>query len=112
MEKDKPIGRQLAELADNEKFLKFAEQHAMDPMFRKALHAAGELTRSGDGMENVTSRKLISLEEKLNKAVMMRTLNAPTDEQLQSLKESMEKQGKGDQVLDTVLKNQEQLAVG
>ena len=108
LEKDKPIGRQLAELADNEKFLKFAEQHAMDPMFRKALHAAGELTRSGDGMENVTSRKLISLEEKLNKAVMMRTLNAPTDEQLQSLKESMEKQGKGDQVLDTVLKNQEQ----
>lgn len=109
LDPERNLGEQVAELCEQEKFRTIAAQNAMNPLFRKGLHAVTAMASSPEaGQSTPASRKLVELEEQINNSLMERTLQPPTDAQIQSLQQELVKQGKGEQTLHALLVNQEQ----
>ena len=106
LDEDKPLPEQLAELSKKKEFQELAREHVMDPLFRKGIHAAMKAYE----LSPVTE-PLAKVDSELNREIMRRTMDPPSAAQLQSLKNEMERQGKGEQVFDAVRKNQEQQRV-
>ena len=81
----------------------------MDPLFRKGMHFAAQMTKDPvTGGHTDASRSIDAVDCRLNAMLMERTLQPPDAEQLRNLQEELERQGRGEETLSTLLKNQEQ----
>ena len=109
LESEKPMGAQISALSTDPKFRTLAEQSVMDPLFRKGLHLAAEMTKDAQThAHTAASAPIDALDAHLNTMLMERTLRTPDAEQLQNLQRELEKQHRGRETLSILLKNQEQ----
>ena len=109
LDSGKPMGAQLAAMGADPRLRTLAEQNAMDPLFRKGLHLAAEMTKDAEtGAHTAVSAGIDALDGYLNTVLMERTLRTPDAEQLRTLRRELEEQGRGRETLSILMQNQEQ----